>query len=68
MAGNSIGGLKTRDKNLSKNPNFYKEIGARGGKATFESHGILKGFAAFTPEQLKKASAKGGKVSKRVKS
>lgn len=33
MAGTRIGGLKAREKNLAKDPDFYKKIGQRGGKA-----------------------------------
>lgn len=65
MAGNTIGGIKARDKNLAKNPNFYKEIGSRGGSVTFASHGVIKGFATMSPEKLKEVSAKGGKGKKK---
>lgn len=36
MAGNRTGGLKAAQKNLASNPNFYAEIGRKGGSATFE--------------------------------
>lgn len=42
MAGTREGGLKTAVKNLRKNPNFYKDIGSRGGK-----NGTTGGFAAM---------------------
>ena len=45
MAGTKIGGLKAAQKNLASNPNFYAEIGRKGGSATFASHGSYKGFA-----------------------
>ncbi len=45
MAGNRTGGLKAAQKNLASNPNFYAEIGRKGGSATFASHGTCKGFA-----------------------
>lgn len=45
MAGNRTGGLKAAQKNLANNPNFYAEIGRKGGSATFASHGSYKGFA-----------------------
>nr|DAE05950.1 MAG TPA: Stress-induced bacterial acidophilic repeat motif [Myoviridae sp. ctNYa18] len=45
MAGNRTGGLKAAQKNLASNPNFYAEIGRKGGSATFASHGSCKGFA-----------------------
>lgn len=47
MAGTKQGGLKTAQKNLASNPNFYAEIGRKGGSATFESHGSCKGFARY---------------------
>lgn len=48
MAGTKIGGLKAAQKNLASNPNFYAEIGRKGGSATFASHGSYKGFAQAT--------------------
>lgn len=66
MAGNRIGGLKAAAKNLEKNPNFYREIGRRGGSASFATHGTYKGFAA-NPALAKIAGAKGGRVSRRRK-
>ena len=32
MAGTKIGGLKSKEKNLARDPDFYKHIGFRGGK------------------------------------
>jgi len=32
MAGTKAGALKAKLKILEKNPNYYKEIGAKGGK------------------------------------
>lgn len=41
MAGNKLGGAKTRDTNKRKwGENFYREIGKRGGRAK-----VPKGFA-----------------------
>lgn len=45
MSGTRTGGLKAAQKNLASNPNFYAEIGRKGGFATFASHGSYKGFA-----------------------
>lgn len=59
MSGNRIGGIKARDKNLAKNPNFYSDIGRKGGKAR-----VPKGFAA-NRELARIAGAKGGKISRR---
>lgn len=59
MAGTKQGGLKARDKNLAKDPDFYSKIGAIGGK-----NGHTGGFAA-NPELARIAGAKGGRVSKR---
>lgn len=64
MAGSPIGGIKARDKNLAKNPNFYRDIGRKGGKAPSDKP---RGFATMTPERLKEVSAKGGKISRRNK-
>ena len=59
MAGTKIGGLKSRDKNLAKDPDFYRNIGRRGGLAK-----VPKGFA-LNPEFAKTCGAKGGRISKR---
>lgn len=45
MSGTRSGGLKAAQKNLASNPNFYAEIGRKGGSATFASHGSCKVFA-----------------------
>lgn len=55
MTNNRIGGLKTRDKNLARDPDFYRKIGARGGKAC-----VSKGFGA-DPVRAREAGRLGGK-------
>lgn len=68
MAGTREGGLKARARNLAKDPNFYKKIGAKGGR-----NGKTGGFASdmvgedgLTGRQRAKiAGAKGGKISRR---
>ena len=42
MSGNRTGGIKAREKNLAKDPNFYSTIGKSGGLRT----GVAKGFAS----------------------
>ena len=59
MSGTKAGGMKAREKNLAKNPNFYKENGRLGG---LKSRG--GGFAA-NPELARIAGAKGGRISRR---
>jgi len=59
MAGNKAGGKKAAKKNLEKDPDFYKKIGAIGGK---QSRG---GGFAYDKELARKAGSKGGKKSKR---
>lgn len=62
MGGTKLGGLKARDTNLKRNgKDFYKRIGAMGGKV-----GGMKGFA-LNHELAKRAGRKGGKISKRGK-
>ena len=61
MAGTKAGGLKAAKKNLEKDPDFYKKIGAIGGKK-----GRTGGFAA-NPELARIAGRKGGKISRRTK-
>ena len=67
MAGTIEGGKKARDKNLARDPEFYSKIGGKGGKATFATHGITKGFAS-NPELAAIAGRKGGSISRRTKS
>ena len=61
MAGTLKGGKKAAVKNLAKDPDFYKKIGAIGGR-----NGRTGGFAA-NPELARIAGSKGGKKSKRGK-
>nr|DAP75768.1 MAG TPA: hypothetical protein [Caudoviricetes sp.] len=71
MAGNHTGGLKARDTNLKRNPNFYRDIGSIGGK-----RGKTGGFASNAigddgltgRERAKVAGKKGGLISRRGKS
>ena len=48
MAGTKIGAKKAAAKNLAKNENFYKELGARGGKAPHPN-----GWHGFTGDKEK---------------
>lgn len=59
MTGTRSGGLKAAIKNLKKDPDFYKKIGAKGGK-----RGHTGGFYV-NRELAKIAGAKGGRISKR---
>jgi general stress protein YciG len=60
MSGTAAGALKTVKVNLSKNPNFYRDIGAKGGAVK-----TAKGFAVSG--QASSAGRKGGKISRRGK-
>jgi general stress protein YciG len=60
MSGNKAGGLKARDTNYLKNgSDFYKRIGAIGGKK-----GTTGGFYA-NRELAREAGRKGGRNSRR---
>ena len=59
MSGTIEGGRKAAQANLAKNPNFYREIGARGG-----ANGRTGGFYGNS-ERARAAGAKGGAISKR---
>ena len=61
MAGTKIGARKAAAKNLAKDPDFYKKIGSKGGKA-----GNTGGFAA-NPELARIAGRLGGLKSRRTK-
>jgi len=59
LSGTIEGGRKAAQANLAKNPNFYREIGARGG-----ANGRTGGFYGNS-ERARAAGAKGGAISKR---
>ena len=59
MAGTREGGLKTRERNLAKNPNYYRDLGRAGG---CKSRG---GGFTFNPELARRAGAIGGAKSRR---
>lgn len=74
MAGTREGGLKARARNLARDPNWYKKIGAKGG-ANGKGPGYKGGFASNEVgedgltgrERAKLAGAKGGAISRRTK-
>jgi general stress protein YciG len=60
MSGSKLGGIKARETNKKKfGDDFYKRIGALGGKAE-----VPKGFA-LNRELASKAGRKGGTISRR---
>lgn len=61
MSGTVSGGKKAAAKNLARDPDFYKKIGAIGGK-----NGTTGGFAA-NRELARIAGAKGGRISRKRK-
>lgn len=70
MPGNKEGGLKTRDKNLANDPDYYKKLGKLGGAIShnggFGSQKI--GEDGLTGrERALIAGAKGGRISRRRK-
>ena len=65
MAGTKEGGAKAKASNLKRNPNFYKELGAKGGKKG-KKDGAIKGFA-HSHERAVEAGRKGGHNGKRGK-
>jgi len=61
MAGTKAGGIKSRDKNLARDPDHYKKIGARGG-----ANGHTGGFAAMSREDRRKYGKLGGHLGSRI--
>ena len=61
MAGTKEGGQKAAAKNIANDPDFYRKIGAKGGKK-----GKTGGFFA-NRELARIAGAKGGRISRRTK-
>lgn len=70
MAGNYEGGLKTKEKNLAKDPNWYGKIGAIGGRNSnnggFASEKVGKDGLTGA-QRAKIAGSIGGKISRRGK-
>lgn len=64
MSGNAIGGKKTAQANLAKNPNYYSDIGKIGGKSG-KAEGTIKGFATMSSEKRLLAGRKGGLTSRK---
>ena len=65
MSGTKQGGLKAAQKNLASNPNFYAEIGRKGGSATFAQDIECDCDLIDGPHFVKKcAGKKGGRISK----
>lgn len=62
MAGNREGALKAREKNLAKDPDFYKNIGGQSWKNPDRSHET--GFALLPKEKHLELSKKGGQKTK----
>lgn len=70
MAGTKAGGLKAKLRNLEKDPDFYKNIGRKGGK-----NGHTGGFASMLvgkdgltgSERASLVGQRGGRISKRGK-
>lgn len=62
MAGNREGGLKAAAKVKARDPEFFKKLGARGGKA----RSPYKGFGS-NRELARQVGALGGRVSRRKK-
>lgn len=61
MSGTVSGGKKTAIKNLARDPDFYKKIGAIGGK-----RGNTGGFYG-NGELASRAGKIGGRISRRTK-
>lgn len=67
MAGTKRGGKQAADTNRELyGDDFYKRIGAKGGKKGWKD-GAIKGFAAMTYEERSAAGKLGGSRSRRGK-
>ena len=59
--GNKIGGLKAKAKLLAKDPDYFKKLGQKGGKAT---SGYAFGHGKVSPSE---AGKRGGAAPRRKK-
>lgn len=62
MSGTKAGSLKAKQTNLKRNPNFYKEIGAKSWQNPNRSH--ITGFAKLPKEKVIEYGRKGGQKTK----
>jgi general stress protein YciG len=60
VAGSTKQGKKAAKTNRAKDPNYYRKLGAKGGKVTGK-----KGFALMSVEKRSAAGRKGGLISRR---
>lgn len=68
MSGTVAGGKKAAATNLARDPDFYKNIGRKGGKVSCDGGfaSMKKGPDGLTgPERARVAGAKGGIISRR---
>lgn len=70
MPGTLEGGLKAKAKNLARDPDFYRKLGAKGGAAG-NTGGFAQDDRTFLqklfrrPKRAKLAGMKGGAISRR---
>ncbi len=60
MVATKEGNQKIRDMLLARNPNYFREIGSKGGTAK-----VPKGFSKMPKAKIRAAGAKGGTISRR---
>lgn len=65
MPGTKEGARKAREKNLAKDPDFYKKIGQKGGQNS--RGGGFAYMAQHDPQRLREVSAKGGSNGRKVR-
>lgn len=53
------------EKMKAKDPDFYRKIALKAQESWRSNGRAPRGFAAMDPEELRAASAKGGRISKR---
>lgn len=63
MAGTREGGLKAREANLARDPDFYKKIGAKGGKVIRPETRYFRKH----PEAARVVGSIGGQISRKPK-
>jgi len=63
VAGTKSGGNKLKAKMLALNPNYYQDLGRRGGAA---KHNKPSGFGAMDKDKHLEAARKGGLAGRRT--
>ena len=64
MSGNRAGGLKSAEINRSRDPEYYKKLGAKGGVAGDKKKGVERVKELYGDDFYSRAGKKGAEIRK----